>query len=140
MTLSRDQRINRLRKRLVELHLWTVRATSPLDRWTLNRVAHPAGAPWPSREGVAAFHHPEVIVPGDWPLERTRLELDLGGEGLVQVDYGGGKPPQRRKSRPKRPRTVLPVWHEVLCADPDARSSPLPIGTAIAVAEDRPQS
>jgi hypothetical protein len=65
---------------------------------------------------------------------------EIDGGRAAAVDYGGGKPPQRRKSRPKRPRTVLPVWHEDLCADPDARSSPLPTGTAIAVAEDRPQS
>jgi len=91
MTLTRDQRINRLRKRLAELPLWTVRAALPLDRWTLNQAPLAPGAPWPSREGVAAFHHPEVVVPADWPLERTRLELDLGGEGLVQIDYGSGK-------------------------------------------------
>jgi alpha-mannosidase len=90
MTLTRDQRINRLRKRLGELPLWTVRAALPLDRWTLNRAPLAPGAPWPSRDGVAAFHHPEVVVPADWPLERTRLELDLGGEGLVQIAYGGG--------------------------------------------------
>src|ERR1700688_4322727 len=91
MKLTRDQRIDRLRKRLVELHLWTVRAARPLDRWTLDRTPHAAGAPWPSREGVAVFHHPEVSVPADWPLERARLELDLGGEGLIRIDYGGCK-------------------------------------------------
>src|SRR5579862_6722065 len=90
MSLTREQRISRLRKRLVELHLWTVRAAAPLDRWTLNQVAHATGAPWPSRQGVAVFRHPEVVIPGDWPLERTRLGLDLGGEGLVRIDYGGG--------------------------------------------------
>jgi len=91
MTLTRDQRINRLKKRLVELHLWTVRSALPLDRWTFNRSPHASGAPWPTREGVAAFSHPEVSVPADWPLERTRLDLDLGGEGLVRLDYGDGK-------------------------------------------------
>src|SRR5262245_24861256 len=91
MTLTRDQRINRLRKRLAELHLWTVRSALPLDRWTFNRAPHAAGAPWPTREGVAVFDQPAVTVPADWRLERTRLDLDLGGEGLVRVDYGDGK-------------------------------------------------
>ena len=72
MTLTRDQRINRLKKRLVELHLWTVRAALPLDRWTLNRAPHAPGAPWPTREGVAAFHHPEVAVPADWLPEAAK--------------------------------------------------------------------
>ena len=105
MTLTRDQRINRLKKRLVELHLWTVRSTLPLDRWTFNRAPHASGAPWPTREGVAAFGHPEVSVPADWPLERTRLDLDLGGEGLVRLDYGDGK---QRSLRPRSQSSQVP--------------------------------
>ena len=29
-------------------------------------------------------------VPAHWPLAETRLQLDLGGEGLVSVDYPDG--------------------------------------------------
>src|SRR5258708_16650488 len=105
MTLTRDQRINRLRKRLVELHLWIVRASAPLDRWTLNRAPHATGAPWPSREGVAAFHHPEVAVAADWPLERTRLQLDLRGEALVRLDSRDG---QRHVFRPDAHQHTFP--------------------------------
>jgi hypothetical protein len=30
-------------------------------------------------------------VPEDWPLDETRLILDLGGESLVTLDDGEGK-------------------------------------------------
>jgi alpha-mannosidase len=43
--------------------------------------------PWPAREGVMRLAHPESAVPEDWPLDEVRLELDLGGEGLVRVSY-----------------------------------------------------
>ena len=91
MALTREQRINRLKQRLIELHQWTVSEAVALDRWTLNRAAHKTGAPWPSREGVVTFRHPKVEVPAKWPLERTRLDLDLGGEGLLRVTYADGQ-------------------------------------------------
>ena len=31
-----------------------------------------------------------MTVPADWPLEDARLDLDLGGEGLVRLAYAGG--------------------------------------------------
>ena len=29
-------------------------------------------------------------MPDDWPLEEARLDLDLGGEGLLRIAYAGG--------------------------------------------------
>ena len=49
-----------------------------------------SGEPWPSLEGIFAFAHPEVEVPRDWPVEHTRLRLDLGGEGLLAVKGANG--------------------------------------------------
>jgi alpha-mannosidase len=90
MTLTDEQRIDRLRKRLTELELWTVRSTVPLDDWTFNGKPLSLGSPWPTRDGVAVIAHGEVNVPADWPLDPARLDIDLGGEGLVTIAYPGG--------------------------------------------------
>ena len=90
MVLTDQQRTDRLRKRITELELWTVRARAPLDQWTFNEATLPPGAPWPTREGVAVFAHGEAEVPADWPLEHARLDIDLGGEGLVRIAYASG--------------------------------------------------
>ncbi|MCT7378055.1 alpha-mannosidase [Chelativorans salis] len=90
MTLTVEQRIHRLRKRLAELELWTVRAGIPLEGWTFNDQPLALGTPWPTRDGTVVLAHGEAEVPADWPLEECRLDLDLGGEGLVRVTYAGG--------------------------------------------------
>src|SRR5918992_1207225 len=90
MTLASEQRIQRLHKRVAELDLWTLRRAMPLDQWTVSGEPIAPGAAWPTRKGMVTFRHPEVAVPTGWPLERTRLELDLGGEGLVRLAYGDG--------------------------------------------------
>jgi len=46
-------------------------------RTIVQPVVSSSSVAWPTREGVAAFHPPDVSVPADWPLERTRLDLDL---------------------------------------------------------------
>jgi alpha-mannosidase len=90
MALTSEQRINRLQKRLEELELWTVRDAVTLDGWTFNGEPLKQGTPWPTRDGLAALAHGEVSAPGGWPLAETRLDLDLGGEGLVRLSYGSG--------------------------------------------------
>ncbi len=87
MSLTLRQRMDRLRKRLIELDQWTVRQTVTLDGWTFNGAPIAHGQPWPTREGVVTFRCPPVSVPADWPLEAVRLDLDLGGEGLVRLTY-----------------------------------------------------
>jgi alpha-mannosidase len=89
--LTLDQRVKRLRKRLAELELWIGRQTIALDQWTFNGAPLPLGSPWPSRDGLAVFAHPAIEVPADWPLEETRLQLDLGGEGLLRITADGGE-------------------------------------------------
>jgi alpha-mannosidase len=90
MTLTDRQRTDRLRKRLTELELWTVRAEKPLEGWTFEGKAHAHGAAWPTREGVVTLALAGVEVPADWPLEETRLDANLGGEGLLRIAYAGG--------------------------------------------------
>jgi alpha-mannosidase len=91
MTLTDRQRTVRVRKRLAELELWTVRSAVALDGWTFGGRPLARGAAWPTREGVALFALDDVEVPADWPLDAARLELDLGGEGLVRIAYPGGE-------------------------------------------------
>ena len=58
MTLTDRQRTDRLRKRLIELELWTVRAAGAARRLDLrrrSRMRH--GAPWPTRDGVVEPRH-----------------------------------------------------------------------------------
>ncbi|WP_159592586.1 alpha-mannosidase [Chelativorans xinjiangense] len=91
MTLNVEQRITRLRKRLAELELWIDRESFPLEGWTFNGRPLALGTPWPTRDGVAAFSHGDAQVPADWPLEESRLDLNLGGEGLVRIAYADGE-------------------------------------------------
>jgi alpha-mannosidase len=37
---------------------------------------------------VAHVSHPGAAVPDGWPPQEARLELDLGGEGLVRIAHG----------------------------------------------------
>ena len=100
--LSLDQRVRRLLKRLAELELWEKRAVVPLDAWTFNGAPIAPGSPWPSREGIASFAHPAVEVPADWPLDETRLQLDLGGEALIAIESGGRTTAIRARTRTTR--------------------------------------
>ena len=90
MSLNLDQRRQRLRDRREELEVWRVRARARIDGWTCDGAPHRLGAPWPSREGVRLFAV-TASAPADWPLEATRLRLDLGGESLVTLAYEAGE-------------------------------------------------
>lgn len=88
--LNLEHRLRRLRKRVGELEWWVARRTLPLDQWTIDGKPHRLGDLWRSLDGVFAFAHPSVDVPRDWPVEHTRLRLDLGGEGLLTVKSAEG--------------------------------------------------
>lgn len=49
------------------------------------------GEPWPSREGVLVFERHTVTVPPEWPLDRVRLQLDMGGSGHAWIHSKLGK-------------------------------------------------
>jgi alpha-mannosidase len=87
MTLTIKQRRQRIERRLPELRFWIDRAFIDLTGWRVNGEPISPGRPWPTREGVVQFDHPEIEVPGDWPVEDVVLDLDLGGEGLLNVRY-----------------------------------------------------
>ena len=98
MALTNEQRIHRLQKRLAELDLWTGGSQCRLGRGPSTAAACP-GAPWPNARGHRPVPPIGITVPDDWPLAETRLELDLGGEGLA-APYRCRRPKRRLWPRP----------------------------------------
>ncbi len=90
MSLTTAQRLARLLVRIDELRFWVARATLDLDGWQVDGQPLPLGASWPGREGVVHFVHALIDLPDDWVMDDTRLMLDLGGEGLVQLEFPDG--------------------------------------------------
>jgi alpha-mannosidase len=88
MPLTLDQRRERLRQRIVELEAWRIRARVDVGGWTCDGAVIDVGAAWPDREGVRRFAA-RAEASETWPLEETRLRLDLGGESLVTLRYDG---------------------------------------------------
>jgi alpha-mannosidase len=84
--LTVDQRRDWLRTRIGELLLWVDREWVDLTDWTFDGAPLAVGTSWPDRAGVRRLAHPRVRPP--WP--DGRLELDLGGEGLVTLTYSDG--------------------------------------------------
>ena len=91
MLLIIEQRIQHLEARLKELALWRVREHAELTRWSFDGSPLPQGASWPTLEGVHTLSHPFCRVPDQWPLEEVRLDLALGGEGLLRIRYEDGR-------------------------------------------------
>ncbi|MDL2408529.1 glycoside hydrolase family 38 C-terminal domain-containing protein [Rhizobium calliandrae] len=90
MQLTIAQRLDRLKVRTAELSHWRERAVLPVRNWTFEREDITIGQAWPHRKGVVHFAS-QANVPTDWPLEETRLQLDLGGESLITLTYDGGR-------------------------------------------------
>ena len=86
--LTVAQRLDWLEARLEELRQWRDREWLDLEAWTFDGAPLALGAPWPDRAGVHRLEHPEVTLP--WPAGETRLQLDLGGEALVELRYADG--------------------------------------------------
>ncbi len=89
MPLPPSQRLQRLKVRLSELTWWRERETVALDAWTFEGEPIAMGAGWPHKDGVVHFAA-EARVPADWPIDDTRLILDLGGESLITLTYPDG--------------------------------------------------
>jgi len=89
--LTTEQRLERLRVRVSELPFWRDRARVELSSWRFNGAPWSHGDPWPKLEGVSVIEHPVATVPEDWPLGETRLDLDLGGEGMLAISYTDGR-------------------------------------------------
>ena len=79
MPLTHSQRLDRLNERLAELAFWRERETVPVTGWRFDDEEIGIGAPWPRSDGVVRFEA-EGEAPDRWPLDETRLILDLGGD------------------------------------------------------------
>jgi alpha-mannosidase len=91
MYISNDQRLALLKERLEEIDLWRDRSSIDLPSWTFDGKPLEPGAQWPDREGVRRLELREARVPSEWDVHQSRLELDVGGEGLVTIRYSNGK-------------------------------------------------
>ncbi len=88
--LSFPHRLTRLRRRRDEIAAWRVREALPIENWTFDGAPIARGAPWPIVPGVHTFACERFEVPAGWPLEETRLHLDVGGESLLRIRYASG--------------------------------------------------
>ncbi|MDE1994697.1 MAG: alpha-mannosidase [Rhizobiaceae bacterium] len=90
MHLTIAQRLDRLKVRIAEISHWRERATLTIGNWTFEGEDIAIGQAWPHRKGVVHFAS-KAAVPADWPLEDSRLQLDLGGESLITLTFEGGE-------------------------------------------------
>lgn len=90
MTLTIEQRIERLAVHLGELQFWTQVAWIDLEGWAFEGMPLELGARWPRHDGIVHLDHPPVAVPLDWNLDDSRLEISPGGEGRMTIRYGSG--------------------------------------------------
>lgn len=79
-----------LRVRVQELDFWQKRDFLQLDGWLIDGHPITHGEEWPSRSGVHLVSRGSCEIPTEWPLEDSYLELDVGGEGLVTLQFMGG--------------------------------------------------
>lgn len=115
MTLTIEQRIERLAVRLAELEFWTEAAWIHLDEWTFEGMPLQLGAGWPRRDGIIHLDHPPITVPLDWKLDDSRLAISPGGEGRMTIRYGSGSydvfglDPHHRKIPIQEPSFALEI-------------------------------
>lgn len=97
MKLPLEMRIRRMNKRLTELEQWVTRESLPLVDWTLDGLPVAMGTSWQDQGQPRRFAHPSVEIPAHWPLDETRLQLWLGGEGLLRIgtESHGLNPPHQ---------------------------------------------
>jgi alpha-mannosidase len=88
--LSLDQRVRRARRRLGEIAIWRVREIKEIGGWSFDAKPIAVGHAWPETPGVHELISGPFEVPAGWPLEETRLALDVGGESLLTILYDGG--------------------------------------------------
>jgi alpha-mannosidase len=82
---SIPQRRARLTERMAEVALWRDRAAVDIAKWTFDGEPLAGGSSWPDRHGVRLLAARGVRVPDGWPIGEARLQLALGGEGLLCI-------------------------------------------------------
>src|ERR1700748_3477154 len=89
MSLTNAQRLDRIKVRTAELACWRERETRPVDGWTFEGKPIAVGDAWPKSDGVVHLAA-KAEVPENWPLEETRLSINVGGESLISLSYPDG--------------------------------------------------
>lgn len=90
MALTLKQRHKRLLKRIDDLRYWLDRDVVQLAGWTFNGLPISLDQSWPTLDGVIELRLGEAVVPEEWSLPDTYLDLHPGGESLVRVTYADG--------------------------------------------------
>lgn len=90
MALTLAQRLDLLNVRAEELSYWRVRENLPIEGWTVDGEPISLGADWPQGDSTRRFSA-DCAAPEEWPLQETRLRLDLGGESLITIRDESGK-------------------------------------------------
>ncbi len=90
MSLTLQQRLDRINVRVEELEFWRERETVPVEGWQFDGKPIALGGFWPERDGVRklAAH---AVVPDHWPLDETLLMLNVGGESLIALTPESGE-------------------------------------------------
>jgi alpha-mannosidase len=86
--LDIELRCARLAERLAEVELWLDRESVDIVRWAFDGEPLSLLDAWPCRHDVHTLRASAVSVPGRWPLAETRIDLDVGGEALVEIAAG----------------------------------------------------
>ncbi|HEY7852738.1 MAG TPA: hypothetical protein VIB82_07160, partial [Caulobacteraceae bacterium] len=64
--------------------------TRAVGGWTFDGAPIGLGEAWPRMRSVHRFIGGPFEIPADWPLEETRLALDVGGEALLTIIDAAG--------------------------------------------------
>ena len=88
MSLTLQQRLDRIGVRVEELGFWRERETVQVEGWRFNGAPIALGGFWPKKDGAIALDA-EATVPEHWALEDARLLIDVGGESLITLTPEG---------------------------------------------------
>lgn len=127
MSLTLQQRLDRIDVRVEELGFWRERERVALVGWRFEGAPIAIGGFWPKRDGVVRLDA-AASVPEHWPLEETRLALDVGGESLLNLLPEDGSETQRFGLDPFHQEFPVPSRRFAIEVDAVAR---LPFGEPV---------
>ncbi|MBZ9936246.1 alpha-mannosidase [Mesorhizobium sp. BR1-1-16] len=90
MSLTLQQRLDRINVRVEELEFWRERETVPVEGWQFDGAPIALGGFWPRNDGVRKLAA-QAVVPDHWPLDETLLMLNVGGESLIALTPESGE-------------------------------------------------
>lgn len=127
MSLTLQQRLDRIDVRVEELGFWREREAVTVDGWRFDGAPLAIGGFWPKKDGVLKLDV-QAVVPEHWPLEETRLQLDVGGESLIALVPADGSETQRFGLDPFHQEFPVPSHRFEVKVDAVAR---LPFGEPV---------